>query len=61
MLTPAYAFGALNEEVRVFIDGVRTGIRPTVVTLDDALTGLGLAEQIVSEASNNTIDAGPAL
>lgn len=61
VLTPAYAFGALNEEVRVFIDGVRTGIRPTVVTLDDALTGLGLAEQIVSEASNNTIDAGPAL
>jgi predicted dehydrogenase len=49
-LTPAGGHGALQEEIRTFVDGVRFGTVPTAVTLGEALDGIDLAERIMTEA-----------
>jgi predicted dehydrogenase len=54
-LTPAAAHGALAEEIRAFVDGVRFGRAPDAVTLDEALVGIDLAERIIAEASTHPI------
>ncbi len=55
VLTPDAGHGALHEEIRAFVDGVRFCRAPDVVTLDDALMGIDLAERIVDAASRNRI------
>jgi predicted dehydrogenase len=52
-LTPAAGHGALDEEIRAFVDAVRFDRPSTVVTLDDALLGVTLAEQIIAAAREN--------
>lgn len=47
-LTPAHPYGALAAEQRAFLDAVRSGEAPTTVTLDEALHGLDVAEQIIA-------------
>lgn len=52
-LTPDADHGALREETRTFVDAVRFGAPPTAVTLDDALNGLALAEEIIRAAEQS--------
>ena len=54
-LTPDASHGALREEVRAFVDGVRFGEVPKVATLEEALAGIDLAEQIIAVAEQNRI------
>ncbi|MFF8817181.1 Gfo/Idh/MocA family protein [Leucobacter sp. NPDC015123] len=58
VLTPAAAHGAMEQEMRDFADAVRRGLPPTVVTLEEAVAGIRLAEQIVSSAAARQ-DSGP--
>jgi predicted dehydrogenase len=55
-LTPEAGHGALREEIRGFIDSVRFGSPPTTVTLNDALQGISLAEQIIASAEAHRIE-----
>ncbi|RZT60642.1 putative dehydrogenase [Microcella alkaliphila] len=60
-LTPDGGHGALREEIRQFVDAVRFENPPTVVTLDEALAGIDLAEQIIAVARTHRIEAGECL
>lgn len=55
-LTPDAAHGALREEIRTFVDAVRFDRVPTAVTLDHALAGIDLAEQIIASARQHRIE-----
>ncbi|KQW06198.1 hypothetical protein ASC66_06615 [Leifsonia sp. Root4] len=58
-LTPLGSHGALDEEIRIFVDAIRFGTAPTVVTLDEAVNGLALAHRIIAAAELAESDAGP--
>lgn len=49
-LTPAGSHGALDEEIRCFVDALRFGTEPTDVTLGEAVDGLALAHRIIAAA-----------
>lgn len=55
-LTPEAGHGALREEIRTFVDAVRFNRPPTAVTLDEALEGIDLAEQIIAIADAHRIE-----
>jgi predicted dehydrogenase len=53
ILTPANGTGALGEEIRVFVDALRAGYAPKVITLTEARSGIELAERIIASAESN--------
>lgn len=52
-LTPVVGHGALREEVRHFIDAIRFGSTPSVVTIEEALAGIRFAESVIEAAKRN--------
>lgn len=52
-LTPNVGHGALREEIRHFIDAIRYGYTPSVITIEEALVGIRFAESIIEAAKRN--------